>query len=57
MKTRNYSSLSDSELKSAIENIENEIRLKKRKLSEIEEDIETLLKYQEYLINELEGET
>ncbi len=56
MESRSYASLSDSEMDQAIEDLQNKIRIKEKKLSEIDGDIEVLIAYQEYLIKELGDE-
>ena len=56
MGIRSYSELSDKELDSLASDILNDIKIKNDRLSEINADIEILLKYQDYLIKVIEGE-
>ncbi|MCW6168510.1 MAG: hypothetical protein LVQ96_00225 [Thermoplasmatales archaeon] len=56
MAVKSYAELSDIELDKVVSDIINDIKLKKDRLSEVNDDIETLLKYQNYLIKVIEGE-
>ena len=55
MGVRSYAELSDTELDKVVSDISNDIRLKNDRLSELNDDIEILLKYQDYLIKAIEG--
>ena len=56
MGIRSYAELSDKELDSLASDMLNDIKIKNDRLSEINADIEILLKYQDYLIKVIEGE-
>ena len=56
MGIRSYAELSDKELDKVVSDILNDIRLKNDRLSEVNVDIEILLKFQDYLIKAIEGE-
>ena len=56
MAVKSYAELSDRELDRLASDILNDIKIKNDRLSEVNADIEILLKYQDYLIKAIEGE-